>query len=206
MELVKKYFPEVSQEQIYQFLLLKQGVIEWNAKINVISRKEMEELDERHILHSLSIAKFHSFKKGTTIIDVGTGGGFPGLPLAILFPNCKFTLIDSIGKKIRVVNELIELCGLKNVRTINGRVESVKQKFDFVLSRAVTAFPTFYTWTKGLVNKESNNSIKNGIIALKGGDLKEELKSFQNRVNVAHINQWFSEDFFETKSIVYMKF
>jgi 16S rRNA (guanine527-N7)-methyltransferase len=204
MKLILNYFPDLTDKQIKQFQLLKDGVIDWNTKINLISRKEMEVIEERHILHSLSIAKFHHFKKGTTVIDVGTGGGFPGLPLAIMFPDCQFTLLDSIGKKIKVVKELVELTGLTNVKAMNCRAEAVRLKFDFVTSRAVAAFPTFYSWTKGLVKSEGKNDIRNGIISLKGGDLSEELFNFRKRVKTEAISQWFKEDFFETKSIVYL--
>lgn len=204
MELILRYFPDISKQQLRQFTLLEEGLRDWNSKINLISRKEMDEIVERHILHSLSIAKFHSFNKGSTIIDIGTGGGFPGLPLAIMFPECKFTLVDSITKKIRVVDELVKLTGLKNVKTKNCRAESIRDKFDFVVSRAIAAFPTILHWTKHLVSKRSSNTIQNGIIALKGGDLNEELSDFRNKVMTTPISKWFSEEFFQTKSIVYL--
>lgn len=204
MDLILKYFPDISKQQLSQFTQLEEGLIAWNAKINVISRKEMDEIKERHILHSLAIAKFHSFSKGSTIIDIGTGGGFPGLPLAIIFPECSFTLVDSIAKKIRVVNELIQLTGLTNVRTMNCRAEVIRDKYNFVVSRAVTGFPTFYSWTKHLISQRSDSKLQNGIIALKGGNLDEELSGFRNRVMTTPISQWFSESFFETKSLVYL--
>ncbi len=204
MELILKYFPDISEQQLRQLSQLEQGLIEWNAKINVISRKEMDQIEERHILHSLAIAKFHAFSKGTRIIDIGTGGGFPGLPLAILFPECSFTLVDSIAKKIRVVDELVQLIGLTNVKTRNCRAESIRDKYDFVVSRAVTAFPIFYNWTKRLVSRRSSSTLQNGIIALKGGNLDEELSDFRNRVMTTPISQWYSDSFFETKSIVYL--
>jgi 16S rRNA (guanine527-N7)-methyltransferase len=206
MNLLSSYFPDLSDQQLDQFKLLAKAVSEWNEKINLISRKDIEHLEERHFIHSLSISKFISFKPGTRIIDVGTGGGFPGLPLAILFPECEFTLIDSTAKKIRVVNELCETSNLKNVNAYQARAETINDKFDFVISRAVAAFPKFYGWTKKLIDKESHNDISNGIIYLKGGDLKPELAGFGKRIQITPLNSWFKEEWFEEKSIVYLKY
>ncbi len=177
----------------------------WNEKINVVSRKDVDKLEERHILHSLAIAKCVHFIPGTTIIDVGTGGGFPGLPLAILFPGCEFTLVDSIGKKIRVVDELSNACGLLNVQAYQARAEHIQDKFDFVISRAVTAFPQFYRWTAPLISKKSKNQIPNGIIYLKGGNLNQELAGFGDKIRIEPISKWFEEAWFEEKKVVCCK-
>lgn len=204
MELIRKYFPEISNDQLNQLQTLSASLKQWNEKINVVSRKDIEKLEERHILHSLAIAKFISFTPGTAIIDVGTGGGFPGLPLAILFPECSFTLVDSIAKKIKVVNELSVATGLRNVQAYQARIESVQDKFDFVVSRAVTAFPQFYRWTAPLISGTSANQVPNGIVYLKGGDLSRELSGFGKRVRVEPISRWFDEAWFEEKKVVYL--
>lgn len=206
MKLLSKYFPELNTDQLNRFDTLAEALIEWNQKINVVSRKDIDQLEERHILHSLAIAKFISFKSGSKIIDIGTGGGFPGLPLAILFPDCEFTLVDSIAKKIHVVNELANAAKLQNVIAYQTRAENITDKFDFILSRAVTSFPKFYGWTKKMQKKDSFNDKKNGIIYLKGGDLKQELASFGKRVQFSPLNTWLDEDWFNEKGIVYLPF
>ncbi|MBF1097765.1 MAG: 16S rRNA (guanine(527)-N(7))-methyltransferase RsmG, partial [Riemerella sp.] len=175
VSLIVKYFPEITDEQKQQFEKLEQLYTEWNEKINVISRKDMDGLYEKHILHSLGIAKVMPFADGTKVLDVGTGGGFPGIPLAILFPEVSFTLIDSIGKKIKVVEAVSEGLGLKNVTAVHGRAEKLKEKFHFVVSRAVTQMPEFLRWLKGKFEKEQFNEKHNGVLYLKGGDLAEEL-------------------------------
>ena len=176
---------------------------DWNQKINVVSRKDIDELYVRHVLHALAIAKIQQFNAGASILDVGTGGGFPGVPLAIMYPEVRFTLVDSIGKKIKVVDEVVNGLGLQNVTTINDRVEAVPEKFDFIISRAVAAMPTFVHWVKGKIKKESRHDRKNGILYLKGGDLGEELKEYKN-VETYDLADYFEEDFFETKKLVYL--
>ncbi|RKN78439.1 16S rRNA (guanine(527)-N(7))-methyltransferase RsmG [Ulvibacterium marinum] len=202
-EIVLKYFPNLSEIQKRQFLLLEELYKDWNVKINVVSRKDIAELYLRHVLHSLGIAKVQKFKPGSTILDVGTGGGFPGIPLAILFPEVHFTLVDSIGKKIKVVQEVVEGLELKNVRAINGRVEGLEEQFDFIVSRAVAAMPTFVHWVKGKIKKESLHERRNGIFYLKGGDLKEELKGYR-AAQIFELTDYFEEAFFETKKVVYL--
>ena len=203
MKIIQKYFKGLSKEQLIQFTKLEVVYKDWNSKINVISRKDIDELYLRHVLHSLSIAKLISFKDGTSILDVGTGGGFPGIPLAILFPNCKFHLVDSIQKKINVVNNVVKELDLKNVKTSSCRVEAVSEKNDFVVSRAVTNMKDFVSWIKVKINKNSFNDFKNGVLYLKGGDLKEELKSFKN-VKTFELSEFFNEDFFNEKKVVYL--
>ncbi len=202
-EIVFKYFPNLSDVQREQFLLLEELYKDWNQKINVVSRKDIDELYLRHVLHSLGIAKIQLFKDGSSVLDVGTGGGFPGIPLAILFPNVKFTLVDSIGKKIKVVEEVMEGLALENVTAKNSRVEDVKGEFDFIVSRAVAAMPTFTYWVKGKIKKESLHNRKNGILYLKGGDLTEELRGYKN-AEISNLTDYFEEDFFETKKVVYL--
>jgi 16S rRNA (guanine527-N7)-methyltransferase len=203
MKIIQKYFKDLSKEQLIQFTKLEVVYKDWNSKINVISRKDIDELYLRHVLHSLSIAKLISFKDGTSILDVGTGGGFPGIPLAILFPNCKFHLVDSIQKKINVVNNVVKELDLKNVKTSNCRVEAVSEKNDFIVSRAVTNMKDFVSWIKFKINKNSFNDFKNGVLYLKGGDLKEELKSFKN-VKTFELSEFFNEEFFNEKKVVYL--
>jgi len=203
MEIILKYFPDLLEKQIKQFSQLQELYNEWNAQINVISRKDMENLYLKHVLHSLAIAKVISFSDGTKVLDVGTGGGFPGIPLAILFPKVDFLLVDSIGKKIKVVNEVTTVIGLKNLRAEHKRAEQVNGQFDFVVSRAVTRMKIFQQWVKKRISTKQNNTIFNGIIYLKGGDLIEELKGIKN-VDVYEISDFFEEDFFETKKVVYI--
>ncbi|HKL08896.1 MAG TPA: 16S rRNA (guanine(527)-N(7))-methyltransferase RsmG [Bacteroidales bacterium] len=204
MKIIKKYFPSITDQQSAQLKELQKVYQYWNSKINVISRKDIDHLYERHVLHSLAIAKIIDFAPNTQIIDIGTGGGFPGIPLAILFPECHFHLVDSIAKKIKVVNEVALAIELKNIRTEQIRAEKVKSKYDFVISRAVTSLPLFYDWVKGKINKNSINKLPNGIIYLKGGDLTEEIKKFNPAVKVFNINRYFDEPFFETKKMVYL--
>ncbi|GIM53376.1 16S rRNA (guanine(527)-N(7))-methyltransferase RsmG [Capnocytophaga cynodegmi] len=204
MECINKYFNNLTEKQISQFEKLKPVYEQWNAKINVISRKDMDSFYERHVLHSLAIAKIVSFLADSEILDVGTGGGFPGVPLAILFPQTKFTLVDSIGKKIKVVEEVCKDLDIENVTAINSRAEQIDKKFDFIVSRAVTQMPEFVKWVRGKIKKSSKHSLDNGILYLKGGDLTEELASFKN-IQLYEISNFFSEEFFETKKVVYLK-
>ena len=203
MELILKYFPNLTELQIQQFEALEDLYKDWNSKINVVSRKDIDELYLRHVLHSLSIAKVMPFADGSSVLDVGTGGGFPGVPLAILFPNCQFHLIDSINKKLKVVNSVAEQLELKNIKTTHSRVEAINETFDFIVSRAVTAMPEFTKWVKGKIKKDQKNQFKNGILYLKGGDLREELKQYTT-VKVFSLTDYFKEDFFETKKVVYL--
>jgi 16S rRNA (guanine527-N7)-methyltransferase len=202
-ETIFQYFPNLSEAQRTQFHQLETLYKDWNQKINVVSRKDIEELYLRHVLHSLGIAKIHEFKGGSEVLDVGTGGGFPGVPLAILFPEVHFTLVDSIGKKIKVVDEVVAGLGLQNIKTINARVEEVPGQFDFIVSRAVAAMPTFVHWVKGKIKKESAHERRNGILYLKGGDLTEELQNYKT-VEIFNLTDYFTEDFFETKRVVYL--
>jgi 16S rRNA (guanine527-N7)-methyltransferase len=204
MEILTKYFPDLTDQQLDQFGRLGSLYEEWNSQINVISRKDIEQLYERHVLHSLAIAKIIQFKPNTTVLDVGTGGGFPGIPLAILFPETSFMLIDSIGKKIKVVNEVATALNLTNVTAEHIRVEEVKQKFDFVVSRAVTAFPRFVAMVRTKVSSKSNNDLPNGILYLKGGDFEEEIEPFRKQIQVYELQSFFQEEFFETKRLIHM--
>jgi 16S rRNA (guanine527-N7)-methyltransferase len=203
-ELIKKYFPSISPAQLEQFEQLPVLYAEWNEKINVVSRKDIDNLMLHHVLHSLAIAKFIGFKDGTEILDVGTGGGFPGIPLAILFPNCQFTLIDSIGKKIKVVNGVAESLGLTNVVAIHGRAEDLEQDFEFIVSRAVTRLTPFYYWVHKKVSPNHFHTMRNGLICLKGGDLEEELAEFGKKHKLHELYEVFEEEFFETKKLVYV--
>ncbi|MGB1231935.1 MAG: 16S rRNA (guanine(527)-N(7))-methyltransferase RsmG [Winogradskyella sp.] len=203
MELILKYFPNLTALQIQQFKDLEVLYKDWNSKINVISRKDIDALYLKHVLHSLGIAKIIQFTDNSSILDVGTGGGFPGVPLAILFPNCKFHLVDSINKKLKVINAVSETIGLTNVKTTHSRVEAIDETFDFIVSRAVTTMPEFTTWVKGKIAKQQQNAFKNGILYLKGGDLTEELKAYRS-VKAFLLSDYFSEAFFETKKVIYL--
>ncbi|WP_111682089.1 16S rRNA (guanine(527)-N(7))-methyltransferase RsmG [Winogradskyella tangerina] len=203
MDLILKYFPDLTETQISQFEALEPLYKDWNAKINVVSRKDIDELYLRHVLHSLGIAKVIQFADDSSILDVGTGGGFPGIPLAILFPNCQFHLVDSINKKLKVINAVAESIGLTNVRTTHSRVEAIDETYDFIVSRAVTAMPEFTKWVKGKVSRKQKNALKNGILYLKGGDLTEELQQYTT-VKAYLLSDYFEEDFFDTKKVIYL--
>ncbi|MBS7333605.1 16S rRNA (guanine(527)-N(7))-methyltransferase RsmG [Faecalibacter bovis] len=203
MDLILKYFPDLTEKQIEQFNKVGDLYKHWNEQINVVSRKDIEEIYTNHILHSLAIAKVMKFEDGSDVLDVGTGGGLPGIPLAILFPNVNFHLVDSIGKKIKVVQGVADGLGLTNVKAEQKRAEELHNHYDFVISRAVTAMPRFAEWIRGKFKKDSLNPLPNGLLYLKGGDLSEELKDFPN-AELHNISDFFEEDFFETKKVVYL--
>lgn len=204
-DLLLKYFPSLTPQQLQQFNRLPELYTFWNSQINVISRKDIDQLYERHVLHSLGIAKILSFLPGEKVLDVGTGGGFPGIPLAIMFPETKFYLVDSIGKKIKVMQEVAKALGLNNVTAAHQRAEQVNDQFDFVVSRAVTRLKEFYPWVKHKFNRHSKNKLPNGILYLKGGDLAEEIAESGLAVQQYHLRDYFDEEFFETKQVVYIR-
>jgi 16S rRNA (guanine527-N7)-methyltransferase len=203
MNLILKYFPNLTEDQIDKFKKLESLYQDWNLKINVVSRKDIDELYMRHVLHSLGIAKVIEFKPGSKLLDVGTGGGFPGIPLAILFPESSFHLVDSIAKKLKVVDEVVHGLGLTNVKTTHSRVEDINEQYDFIVSRAVAAMPTFVHWVKGKIAKKQNHELKNGILYLKGGDLSEELQGYRT-ATIYNLKDYFEEDFYETKKVVHL--
>ena len=204
MDLILKYFPKLTERQREQYAALLPLYEDWNAKINVISRKDMCNFYEHHVLHSLAIAKVMQFKTMAEVLDVGTGGGFPGIPLAIMFPDANFYLIDSVGKKIKVVQDVVRQLGLKNVRAEQIRAEQVDGDFDFIVSRAVTTLSEFTGWVKGKVSDTHYHKLRNGILYLKGGDLTEELAPFRKKVRTWDISDFFEEEFFETKKVIYL--
>ena len=204
MELILKYFPKITEEQKQQFAALYDLYIDWNAKINVISRKDITNLYEHHVLHSLGIAKVINFRPGTTVMDLGTGGGFPGIPLAILFPETHFHLVDSIGKKVRVANEVATSIGLKNVTFCHERAEEEKQKFDFVVSRAVMPLTDLLKIVRKDIASKQQNALPNGLICLKGGELSNETMPVKNMVEMWDLKDYFEEEYFETKKVVYV--
>lgn len=207
MEIILKYFKNLSEEQIRQLSALYDLYLDWNSKINVISRKDIVNLYEKHVLHSLSIAKLINFRDGSRVLDVGTGGGFPGIPLAIMFPNVSFMLVDSIGKKIKVATEVASAIGLSNVSLRQCRVEEEKGKYDFVVSRGVMPLPELISLTKKNVDlKSQKNSLPNGFLCLKGGELNEEVRPFKNIASTYSLANFFEEEFFKTKKIIYVPF
>lgn len=202
--IIEKYFPHLTPEQQRQFDMLGSLYTEWNERINVISRRDIEQLYEHHVLHSLGIARYITFRPGTRILDVGTGGGFPGIPLAILFPECQFLLIDSIGKKIKVATAVATALGLSNVKLLQENARLERGKFDFVVSRAVMAAPKLVQIVQKNVAREQRNALPNGLLCLKGGELAEELKPFHRKAQVWNLSEEFEEEFFETKKVVYI--
>ncbi len=204
MDIIQKYFPQLSERQQQQFAALDALYRDWNAKINVISRKDIDNLYEHHVLHSLGIAKMLSFKPGTRILDFGTGGGFPGIPLAILFPECQFKLIDGTGKKIRVAQEVCQAIGLDNCQPEHLRGEDEKGKYDFIVSRAVMPLPDLTKIVRKNIGREQHNSLPNGILCLKGGDLQAELQPYRRIVDSMELSQWFDEPWFKEKYVIYL--
>jgi 16S rRNA (guanine527-N7)-methyltransferase len=204
LQIIHKYFKHLTADQIEKFTALKVLYTEWNDKINVVSRKDIDQLYEHHVLHSLGIAKVMAFKSGTRILDVGTGGGFPGVPLAILFPECEFHLVDSIGKKIKVVQEVCAAAGIKNVTTTHGRAEDVNGNYHFVVSRAVTRLKPFWSWINKKFSSKQINDLPNGILYLKGGDLAEEIQELNRPAYEYDLNMFFEEEFFDTKKVVHV--
>ena len=202
--IINHYFPNLSEAQKKQFEALGSIYSDWNQKINVISRKDIDTLYERHVLHSLSIARLVQFKDGAEILDIGTGGGFPGVPLAIFFPEVKFTLVDSIGKKIKVVEAVADTCGLQNITGIHQRAEKVKGKFDFIVTRAVARSKMIWSWSHDKFKTKSTHDLENGIIALKGGDLSEDMEELKRPFQQIALDEYYKEDFFETKSLIYI--
>lgn len=205
MEQIQKYFPNLTDEQKGRFMALNELYRDWNSKINVISRKDIDNLYEHHVLHSLGIAELISFKTGTTVMDIGTGGGFPGIPLAIMFPDVHFHLVDSIGKKIRVCDEVVKALGLSNVTTQWSRAEEVKEKFDYVVSRAVMPLQDLVKLIRKNISKEQHNALPNGLICLKGGELEKEILPMKHKALITDLSDYFEEEFFQTKKVVYVQ-